>query len=369
MKLADSLRGHYNRLNFYEMLPREQKKMPLYPLDGLNGQQARLMVNGGISQQDRMIFDKRRSLDRALRYSYQSAVIRKIFCDDSYNNTTYFNVSELDEHKVCRALINPDKLKMDYDDKILSVHYEEDFHPGDIFEWVGTDSYWICYLQDMDEKAYFRSEIRRCQYEIKWEDEEGELHSTYAAVRGPVETKINYIQKHQISVDIPNHSLSIYMPRNKSTMEYFRRYSKFYLTGTEEGSPQVCWRVEATDWISTPGILEVIAVEYYANEIEDDIENGIAGAMIAEPINPNTNETENYISGETFIKPKEVYEYYYTGLDTDSWSLVDDTVPVRFKIDPNNPLHIKLIWETTYSGSFIIKYGSYEKTIVVESLF
>jgi hypothetical protein len=29
--------------------------------------------------------------------------------------------------------------------------------------------------------------------------------------------------------------------------------------------------VEAIDWISTPGILEVIAVEYYANKDEDDI--------------------------------------------------------------------------------------------------
>jgi len=44
--------------------------------------------------------------------------------------------------------------------------------------------------------AYFRGEIRRCSYTIDWIDEEGNKHTSFAAVRGPVETKINYIQKH-----------------------------------------------------------------------------------------------------------------------------------------------------------------------------
>ena len=50
-------------------------------------------------------------------------------------------------------------------------------------------------------------------------------HSIYAAVRGPVETKINFIQKHGISVDTPNHSLSLLMPKNEHTLEYFKRYN------------------------------------------------------------------------------------------------------------------------------------------------
>ena len=54
------------------------------------------------------------------------------------------------------------------------------------------------------------------------------------------------------------------------------------------GEEKVCWRVEATDYISTPGILEVTAVEYYANETEDDIENGIVGGLIKEIKNPNS---------------------------------------------------------------------------------
>ena len=48
---------------------------------------------------------------------------------------------------------------------------------------------------------------------------------------------------------------------------------------------KVCWRIEAIDWISMPGIIEINAVEYYSNETEDDIENGIVGGLITEPIN------------------------------------------------------------------------------------
>ena len=47
----------------------------------------------------------------------------------------------------------------------------------------------------MTELAYFRGEIRRCRYTINYKDEDGQEHMTYAAIRGPVETKINYIQK------------------------------------------------------------------------------------------------------------------------------------------------------------------------------
>jgi hypothetical protein len=97
-----------------------------------------------------------------------------------------------------------------------------------VFEWLGTNTYWLIYLQDLTELAYFRGNIRKCSYQIAWEDETGK-HSTYVAVRGPIETKINYIQKHGISIDTPNHSLNILMPKNEDTLNCFKRYSKFYL--------------------------------------------------------------------------------------------------------------------------------------------
>jgi hypothetical protein len=228
---------------------------------------------------------------------------------------------------------------------------------------LGTNTYWIVYLQDLTELAYFRADIRKCSNEISWEDEDG-VHTSYAAIRGPVETKINYIQKHGISVDTPNFSLNILMPKTESAVKYFQRYNKFYLKGDKDYN--ICWRVEAVDWLSMPGILEINAVEYYANESEDDLENGIVGALIAEPVSPNTQEQEENITGPTFIKPKREYEFAYVGNKVGEWS-VEKGIPVSLE---QNGKTVKLRWHDTYSGQFDLYYaGVFKKTIVVESLF
>ena len=317
-------------------------------LIGINNQSIRIGHQGGSLQQDRIIADKRRSLNRALWYSYQGANVKK----------QVFN----DEADIVRALINPNKLKQDYDDKIISIFYDYDYKCGDIFEWVGTNTYWLIYLQDLTELAYFRGDIRKCSHEITWEDEEG-YHTSYAAIRGPVETKINYIQKHGISVDTPNHSLHILMPTSESAIKYFTRYSKFYLSNDIQ---KVCWRVEAVDWISVPGILEINAVEYYANEFEDDIEKGVVGGLIADPVSPNTKAQEEVIIGDTFIKPQLEYEFTYRGYAEGEWT-VSQNAPVQITSEGKT---VKLRWLKTYSGQFDLIYGdAYKKTIIVESLF
>ena len=130
-------------------------------------------------------------------------------------------------------------------------------------------------------------------------------------MRGPVETKINFIQKHGISVDTPNYSLHLLLPKNTATLKQFRRYNKFYLQDLVDGEEQICWRVEAIDTFSTPGIIEVNAVEYYANPTEDDLENGIVGALKTKPIDPTPLNDHGYnIIGDTFIKPAKEYIYY-----------------------------------------------------------
>ena len=329
-------------------LKEKQKQFGIY---GLNALAQYLYAAGGPGQESRMIRDKRKTLDRVVKYSYQGAFIR-----------------HLDEQEPVPALINPNKLKQDYDDKIVSVGFEHNFKSGDVFEWCQTGTYWLIYLQDLTELAYFRGDIRRCSYQINWIDEEGNEQSTYAAVRGPVETKINFIQKHGISVDEPNHSLNILMPLNDETLSYFKRYSKFYL---QKDKNQICWRVEAIDWISTPGILEVVAVEYYANETEDDIEKGLVGGLKVEPINPN-KDSEQHIIGETFIKPKKAYTYTIDRQSNEKWSLDKKGYPIEvIKVSRNarGRSTITLKWVSTYSGQFELRYGNDKKIIVVESLF
>ena len=151
------------RLGVYEKPPYQG----LSAAEGVNDQSAHLRAEGGYRQQERMILAKRKSFDRATFNSYQAAEISPVGCPYARQ----------------RALINVNQTKLDYDDKILSVGYECNYKPGDIIQWHRKRldgkidvSYWIIYLQDLTELAYFKGDIRKCNYWVNWEDEYGRLH-------------------------------------------------------------------------------------------------------------------------------------------------------------------------------------------------
>ena len=314
-------------------------------------QSAVLNAAGGHSQQDRMIQGKLKSFEKALQYSYQSANIAAVGMPEVLH----------------KALINPNVTKPDYDDKILSTDYRNGYKPGDVLIWYGKQgtkvvpSYWLIYLQDLTELAYFKGDIRKCNYYIRWKNEMGLTCGAWVAIRGPVETKIDSIAKNNISLDSPNHTLNILMPKTTEVLKYFKRYNKFYLSNVDEVTDQICWRITATDTISMPGVLELTAEEYYANESEDD--NGIIGEKLAmTSIEPDMS----LIEGPNVIKPKCSYTFTYTGSEKDKWHLPAD-LPVDVKASENT---IVLKWTAPYSGEeFILTFGSSTKRIVVESLF
>ena len=319
----------------------------------------RLEWQGGIAQEDRMIKDKWRTLLRTLKYSYQA-------CDIALAQAQQEVLVEgaEPEYPIVRALINPDKNKQDYDDKILSVDYINGFNPGDVFEWKNTETHWIIYLQQLTEDAYFRGEIRRCRYKIKFKDEDGNVCYTYAAIRGPVETQIESIQKNQERIDKPNLSLNILMPRNEVTIKAFDRYKEFILDGR-------CWKVKAVDPISMTvdrqGVLEVNAQEDYINEVTDDEINEIKDGLVVEPDEPTPNSE---INGETFIKPA-IPEIYSVDMDGGTWCIRENNVPVD--IEPIDNKSVQVTWKKMTSGQFTLVWNNgsdtYEKVIVVESLF
>ena len=296
-------------------------------------------------QHDRMVKDKLRSLHRALLYSYQTAWIKK----DGVEDADYV-----------RALINPDKVKFDYDEKIVSVDYEHGFGPGDTFEWKNTGTHWIILKQEMTEVAYFRGNIRRCQELLITDPETGNKVSIWAAVRGPVETKLNTIQKAGLVANVPNMTLQLYIPKTEQNMRLFERYVTFEFGGR-------FWQVTAPDTISTPGIIEIPAVEDYECHHSD---------LLVEVVDPNppVEEYEVTIEGETFVKPLEQSIYTVTDYSPEiKWIVelssdnkdVEDAVEWEIREDGS----IAVTWISMVSGSYVLKYGELEKTIIVQSLF
>lgn len=293
-------------------------------------------------QRDRMVDGKLKSFHRALLYSYQSAWIKKDGAEE-----------------YVRALINPDKVKFDYDEKILSVDFIHGFAPGDTFEWKNTNTHWIVLRQELSELAYFRSNIRRCDYLEITDPETGEKETVWMAIRGPVETKINSIQKAGIVADVPNLSLVFYITKNERNEKLFDRYCRFAFAGKY-------WEVQAPDIISTPGIIEITA--------EEDFECH-GNELIIEKVDPNEEIElgEPFIEGDTFVRPLITAVYSINGTyNNNDWiiSLPNENKDIEDVLEwevIGNELHIT--WTAMLAGSYVITYGDLSKTIIVQSLF
>ena len=147
-------------------------------MSGIEDLSTRLNYRGGKDQVPRMNEDKLNALKKALVRSYQSAT------------------AVLADGREFRCLINPDKLKNVYDDKIISIPFKDvclnapmqgktsdgqdiiGMKPGDVFTWKETGTDWLVFLQKLEETAYFRAEIRRCKYTV---DVDGTEYKCYAA--------------------------------------------------------------------------------------------------------------------------------------------------------------------------------------------
>ena len=282
----------------------------------------RLEFQGGNSE-GRIIREKLKSLEQALKYSYQSELILK-------DKVEY------------RALINNNKLKMDYDDKIISIPYNAQMKVGDLFDWPRTNTKWIVYLQIYSEDAYFRGYIRKADTTVNWKDEFGKKHSIYAAVRGPVETKVRSQMKGGLSFDEPNYTLNVLIPNTEDTIK-LQRYSKVTIDGK-------VWEVVATDSLSEAGVIDMGLIESYFNREEDTKEvvqgqietkidvdsclDGLKEVRLGQPINLWTEVTvDGKYSQELVDDAKYIALTGFSYIKDGKLYITKDTTSVRVALE------------------------------------
>lgn len=272
---------------------------------GLDNLQIRLSYAGG-STEGRMQKDKLKSLKRALFNSYQA------------------ETAILADGREFKCLINPNRLKADYDEKIISIPFEDiclntervgkttqgiqtiGMKSGDVFEWKETGTFWIVYLQRLEESAYFRANIKKCQFEI---DINGTKYKVY--VRGPVETAIDWQQKKGIVWNNLNYTLTLTITKTKETEAFFHRFSKIKFR-------EKTWEVQAIDNISTEGTIDVYLKEYYSNEVEDAYLKE-QEETLPEIIPPAENSV--YIAGDSVVYPFDIKEYTIKNASDGQWIL------------------------------------------------
>lgn len=318
-------------------------------MSGYNNLHTRLNFNGGEHQQDRMILDKLRSLKRAITRSYQTATI---FLQENQTDNNFT--------RGFKCLINPDKLKNDYDQKFLSIPYEDiqinaprkgtttqgtvptNIKAGDVFYWKETDSYWIVYLQNKEELAYFRADIRQCKKVV-----EVNGHTYHIYFKGPDETSIPWNQKDLIEWNDMNYSAEFYITKTDETLEYFHRFAKVLIDGQQ-------WEVAVVDANGGDGIIEVALVEDFNNTLEREQQavDAQRDKEIEEEREENRKAGNPAILGDNTVYPFDIKTYSIENAAGGNWKL--NTQKAKILLVNSNEVKIEIT--TGKSGYFTLDY-------------
>lgn len=274
-------------------------------MSGLENLNNRLDYRGGARQQDRLFSGKLAALRKALLNSYQAAT------------------AILADGREFRCLINPDKLKVNYEDKIISIPFEDTclsevpgtgkkyqkigMKVGDVFTWKETDTQWLVYLQKLEEKAYFRAEIRRCDHSL---DINEKTYPVYAQKKALSE--IPWHTAKGTSWNDLDYALELYITKDEITKDYFSRFQIIKI----DGQP---WEVQSYDALSTEGIVRVLLKEYYNNTIADQIEEETKKQEEEDKV--VISKGEAYIEGQNIVYPYDEIEYIIKNAEGGVWEL------------------------------------------------
>ena len=406
---------------------------------GLDSMSKRLSAWGGSNQWIRMREDKLRSLKKALLSSYQKAIVQKynVKKDSLANNlisiiTLLQDKQELSENQIgildslendypnlslysrdedryihlleqivdslttaepyFKALINHDKLKVDYEDKIISIPFKEapegseeeidtDFHNGTVFKWVHgnkqewtPDTYWIVYMQYSEQTAYFRAEIRKADEEIQIiviDDEGNENTVSYRGwMTGPNETTALWNVKKGVVWNDMNYTKLLYITKDEDTLAYFQRFDRIIINGKP-------WQVQAyNDAYSTSkrgdyssGIIRVALKETYTStdQFVKELKNAEA-AQIQADLAYDAEHIQARIDGPTAAHPYDILIYKAKNYEQpQSWYISDDSF-VKVLDYTEDTLRLEVISKKANKEGFIVKYGQDSIQVPIESL-
>ena len=312
-------------------------------MSGLDNLNNRLSYRGGIKQQDRLISGKLEALKRALLYSYQAAT------------------AILADGREFRCLINPDKLKINYDDKIISIPFadtclneipgtgkkiqEIGMKAGDVFTWKETNTNWLVFLQRLEEKAYFRAEIRKCEYTLDINDTTYKIYARKKAL-----SEIPWHTSKEISWNDLDYSLEMYITKDENTKNYFKRFQIVEINNQP-------WEVQAVDSLSTDGIVMVLLKEYYNNTIEKEIAE--EKQELKEEVIIGKNEPQ--IEGSTIVYPYDEVEYIIKNTNGGVWEI--NTTKAAIVNQTETAVLVAIT--TGRSGEFELKYKREGKDDIV----
>ena len=166
--------------------------------------------------------------------------------------------------------------------QILLTELDVPLACGDIVIW--NDERWLIYQYTTSSyQPYQKFFMVRCNYEIKWVDEEGEVRKSWCYLLGSKDSKIkdNFRTWNQVITPQPNKYIQLILPHTTMAIN------------TEIIVLDEAWYLVDYDQNSVPGIVFMSFTETNINELRDDVENKIANA--------------DKIAAWTIVSPSEQY--------------------------------------------------------------
>ena len=325
-------------------------------MSALDNLKKRLDYSGGINQESRMNLDKLRSLKKALLYSYQA------------------QTAILKDNREFRCLINHDKLKEDYDDKIISIPYDDiclnadkigktsegiqhiGMQVGDTFTWKETNTRWIVIQEILEENAYFRATIRKADDEIIVNG------NSYYGYLGKWSREQLWHTKQKTSWSEMGYEVVLYITRDETTEGFFTRFKKVTINNR-------LWEVQMVNDITSDTMLIVYLKEAFTNEFEEN-ENMLEETQINNTEEENNNEIilTPYIDGADFGYPFDTLTYSIKNADNGIWLLSNSKAEISEEDNQNVSITIVSGKSGTVDLIYRINNEDIVKTITIKSL-
>lgn len=323
-------------------------------MSAMDNLKKRIDYAGGFNQENRMNSDKLRSLKKALLYSYQA------------------QTAILKDNREFRCLINHDKLKEDYDDKIISIPYDDiclnanefkgktseslqhiGMQVGDVFTWKETNTKWIVIQEILEENAYFRATIRKAEDEIIINGK------SYYGYLGRWSKNELWHTKKSMSWSEMGYEVVLYITRDEDTENFFHRYQKVEINNR-------LWEVQMVNDITSETMLIIYLKETFANEFESA---GNAAAASNETSSEVQDDNMAYIDGPDSAYPFDELDFKIKNANNGIWLLSN----AKAKINNQTDTDITITIVTAKSGSIDLIYRisdeeEIRKTISIKSL-
>jgi len=319
-------------------------------MSSLDNLKTRVNYAGGPNQEERMNSDKLRSLKKALLYSYQA------------------QTAILTDGREFRCLINHDKLKEDYDDKIISIPYKDiclnrkkiydkthegeeiiGMKVGDTFTWKETSTRWIVIQEILEENAYFRATIRKAEDEIVIDG------NTYYGYLGKWTKGELWHTKKTNSWSEMGYEVVLYVTKDETTEKFFHRFQKVEIRDR-------VWEVQMVNDITSDTMLIVYLKETFTNEF-DPVTNTTDDAETPD-VNPVIDDITAAIVGYDTVYPFDKVSYEIENASGGSWILETS----KAKIESQSELKINIIITSAKSGQFDLKYKINDEDIIVKTI-